>query len=149
MPSPKSAETSVIKFSTKTAGRSPRNRVGKRPDHPDADLIDNCIEYARQITGALISYKIDPTDAEFAAFFDDVAQSRADRALRSALDLPPKTMDGLRAKAALVRTALDDWSGNLDELRQEFLISLADDVIRFQKASFALDHSRTEIVVQK
>ena len=56
-------------------------------------------------------------------------------------------MDGLRAKAALVRTALDDWSGNLDELRQEFLISLADDVIRFQKASIALKQSRTEIVV--
>ena len=144
---PKSAEMAVIKFSTKTAGRSPRNRVGKRPDHPDADLIERCIEYVIQINGALISYKIDPTDAEFAAFFDDVAQSRADRALRSVLDLSPQTMDGLRAKAALIRTALDDWSGNLDELRQEFLISLADDVIRFQKASVALKQSRTEIAV--
>ena len=146
---PKSAETSVIKFSTKTAGRSPRNRVGKRPDHPDADLIENCIEYAMQINGANISYKIEPTDAEFASFTDDVAQSRADRALRLAADCVAKTMDGLRAKAALVRTALDDWSGNLDELRQEFLISLADDVIRFQRASFALEQSRTEIVVPK
>ena len=147
MPSPKSTKTSVIKFPAKTAGRSPRNRVGKRPDHPDADLIENCIGCAMHITGALTSYNIDPTGAEFAAFFDDLAQSRADRALRSALDLPPQTMDGLRAKAALVRTALDDWSGNLDELRQEFLISLADDAIRFQKASVALKQSRTEIAV--
>jgi hypothetical protein len=147
MPSPKSAKTSVIKFPAKSSCAARRSRVGKRPDHPDADLIEHCIEYAMQITGALTSYKIDPTDAEFAAFFDNVAQSRADRALRSALDLPPQTMDGLRAKAAIVRTALDDWSGNLDELRQEFLISLANDVIRFQKASFALKQSCTEIVV--
>ena len=147
MPSPKSAETSVIKFSTKSTGAGRRSRVGKRPDHPDADLIDNCIEYARQITGALISYKIDPTDAEFAAFFDDVAQSRADRALRSVLDLPPQTMDGLRAKAALVRTAVDDWAGDLDELRQEFVKSLADDVIRFQRAARRRSQSRTTIMV--
>ena len=149
MPSPKSAKTSVIEFPAKTAGRSPRNRVGKRPDHPDADLIENCIEYAIQINGALISYKIDPTDAEFAAFFDDVAQSRADRALRSVLDLPPQTMDGLRAKASLVRTAVDDWAGDLDELRQEFVKSLADDVIRFQRAARRRSQSRTTIMVPR
>ena len=147
MPSPKSAKTSVIKFPAKSSCAARRSRVGKRPDHPDADLIENCIGCAMHITGALTSYNIDPTGAEFAAFFDNVAQSRADRALRSVLDLPPQTMDGLRAKASLVRTAVDDWAGDLDELRQEFVKSLADDVIRFQRAARRRSQSRTTIMV--
>jgi hypothetical protein len=132
-------ETPVINFAEKTAGRPQRKRVGKRPDHPDADLIEHCIEYGMQIAAGRAAFPIDPTDAKFAAYFDDLTQSRADRALRAALDMKPRTLDGLRAKASLVEVALGDWEAfdtlAIDELRKKFLISLANDIIRFQRGA--------------
>lgn len=139
----------VINFATKAAGRSPRRRVGRRPDHPDADLIEHCMEYAVQISAGKIAYDVDPTDAKFASFSEDLAQSRADRAMRSILELEPTTVDGVRAKAALVKIAIEDWSGDLDELRQQFLISLADDVIRLQRHARGLKQHLEPIVVPR
>jgi hypothetical protein len=138
----KSTGAPVIDFAIKAApGRSPRRRVVKRPDHPADDLIMNCIEYGMQIAAGRAAYEIDPTDANFASHFDDLSQSRADRALRAALDTQPLTLDGLRAKAALVNIALKDWETFddvlIDELRKKFLISLADDIIRFQRSAMS------------
>jgi hypothetical protein len=132
-------ETPVINFAERTAPRLPRKSVGKRPDHPDADLIEHCIEYAMQIAAGRAAFPIDPTDAKFAAYFDNLTQSRANRALCAALDMEPQTLDGLRAKASLVEVALGDWDAFdtilIDELRKKFLISLANDIIRFHRGA--------------
>src|SRR5882757_9288032 len=117
------AETPIIDFAANAANRAPRRRSSKRPNHPDAYLIDHCIEYAMHISSGKIAYEVDPTDATFAWFRDDLAQGRATRALSAILEIEPVTVDGLRAKAALVKITLEDWDGNLDELRQRFLIS--------------------------
>src|ERR1019366_7075871 len=93
MPSPKSAESSVIKFSAQPARG--RRRVGKRPDHPDADLIEHCIEYAMQISAGRVAYMVDPTDAKFASYCDDLAKARGDRAMNAILDIEPVTVDGV------------------------------------------------------
>ncbi|MCW2112498.1 hypothetical protein ABIF21_007114 [Bradyrhizobium elkanii] len=132
--------TTVIDFAHTGKSRSPRRGVKKRPSHPDADLIENCIECAMQITAGKAPYKIDPTDSEFAAFCDDICRSRADRALRAVLDMSPSTLDGLRAKAGLVEVVMEDWTDypggvQFDELQTTFLLSLAKDVIRFQRAA--------------
>lgn len=135
------AETStIIDFAHVGKSRPPRRSVKKRPSHPDADLIENCIECAMQIAAGKAPYKIDPTDSEFAAFCDDICRSRANRALRDLLDLSPSTLDGLRAKAGLVEVVMDDWqeyggSVNLDELHSTLILSLAKDVIRFQRTA--------------
>jgi hypothetical protein len=54
-------------------------------------------------------------------------------------------MDGLRAKAAIVKLAIDDWEGDLDDLRQRFLISIADDIIRMQRALMSQKRSDVEV----
>jgi hypothetical protein len=58
-------------------------------------------------------------------------------------------MDGMRAKAAIVEMALEDWTSDLDDLRQSFIITLANDVIRFQRASRGLNQHDTVIVVPR
>jgi hypothetical protein len=140
-------ETPVINFAEKTASRPPRKRVGKRPNHPDADLIEYCIEYGMQIAAGKAAFPIDPTNATFAAYFDNLTQSRADRALVSVLDMDPVTLDGLRAKASLVEVAMSDWDAfdsiMIDELRKKFLISLANDINRFQRS--AMDQQTSHI----
>jgi hypothetical protein len=92
-----------------------------------------------QIAAGRAAFPVDPTDAKFAAYFDDLAQSRANRALVAALDMEPATMDGLRAKASLVEVALSDWEAFdttlIDDLRKKFLMSLANDIIRFQRSA--------------
>lgn len=136
-------------FTPQPSMRRNRRRVGKRPVHPDADLIEHCIEYAMQIAAGKAAFPVDPTDAEFAAYFDNLTQSRADRALVAALDIEPSTLDGLRAKASLVHIAMDDWDNfdsiMIDELPKKFLISLADDVVRFQRS--AVDQKTSNIPV--
>lgn len=132
-------QSHVINFAVNATKPQARRRVGKRPDHPDADLIEHCIEYAMQIAAGKAAFPIDPTDATFAAYFDDLTQSRADRALVAALDTEPVTLDGLRAKASLVEIAMSDWDNfdsiMIDRLRKKFLISLAKDVTRFQRSA--------------
>jgi hypothetical protein len=147
MPLPKSAESSVIKFSAQPARC--RRRAGKRPDHPDADLIEHCIEYAMQISAGRVAYMVDPTDAKFASHCDDLAMARGDRAMNAILDIEPVTIDGVKAKAALVKLSIEDWSGDLDELRQCFLISLADDMIRLQRHARGLKQNLEPIVVPR
>ncbi|MDB5579645.1 MAG: hypothetical protein JWR80_4821 [Bradyrhizobium sp.] len=139
----------VINFATANSDRKSERRASKQPDHPDADLIAACIEYATQIHAGQTAYKIDPTDAKFASVADTAAQRRADRAMVQILDLPPRTMDGMRAKAAIVEMALEDWTSDLDDLRQNFIITLANDVIRFQRASRGLNQHDTVIVVPR
>jgi|GEM_PF-2077601 len=134
-------QAAVIDFAQIGKSRPPRRGVKKRPNHPDADLIEHCIEYGMQIAAGKASYKVDPTDSEFASFCDDICQSRADRALRAVLEMSPSTLDGLRAKAELVEIATNDWAAfddvAFDELRTKFLLSLAKDVIRFQRLAMS------------
>jgi hypothetical protein len=134
-----STATPVINFATANSDRKSARRASKQPDHPDADLIAACIEYATQVHAGQIAYKIDPTDAKFASVADTV----------QILDLPPRTMDGMRAKAAIVEMALEDWTSDLDDLRQSFIITLANDVIRFQRASRGLNQHDTVVVVPR
>jgi (p)ppGpp synthase/HD superfamily hydrolase len=134
-----STATPVINFATANSDRKSARRASKQPDHPDADLIAACIEYATQVHAGQIAYKIDPTDAKFASVADTV----------QILDLPPRTMDGMRAKAAIVEMALEDWTCDLDDLRQSFIITLANDVIRFQRASRGLNQHDTVVVVPR
>ncbi|PAY07163.1 hypothetical protein CK489_15290 [Bradyrhizobium sp. UFLA03-84] len=138
--SEQATQAAVIDFAQIDKPRSTRRSVKRRPAHPDADLIENCIECAMQIAAGKAPYKIDPTDSEFAALSDDISRSRADRALRAALDLSPTTLDGLRAKAGLVEAIMDDLSNfpgdiQLDELQSALVLSLVKDVIHFQRAA--------------
>jgi hypothetical protein len=140
----------VIDFAAPAAARKTRRRIGKRPDHPDADLIEHCIEYAMQINAGRVAYNIDPTDAKFASFSDDLAKSRADRAMAAILEIEPVTIDGIRAKAGLIKTAMEDWEGvPLEGEIQTFLISLADDLIRLQRHSWQLKQNLEVIVVTR
>ena len=139
----------VINFAEKTKKPRPPKRASRRPDHPDADLIEHCIEYASQIKIAEVGYEIDPTDSEFASFTDDLAQSRAGRAMRQIIEMQPATMDGLRAKANIVAMCIDDWNGELQPLQRSFLASLADDVIRFQRVSASLHPNDVPVPVSE
>lgn len=138
----------IIDFATKTAKPKSPRRVSRRPDHPDAGLIEHCIEYASQTKAAEVCYLIDPTDSEFAAFADDLSRSRANRAMRQALELAPVTMDGLRAKAAVVVHCIDEWGGELTDMHRQFLASLAEDVIRFQRVSTSLHQNDVPVQVE-
>jgi hypothetical protein len=141
-----SSAAQVINFAeTKKKPRSVRK--AKQSDHPDAELIECCMEYAAQIKIAEVGYLIDPTDSEFAEFADNLAQSRARRAMTQLLDLAPTTMDGLRAKAAIVAICIEDWNGAIEGIPREFVVSLAEDVIRFQRASVAMKQNDVPLEV--
>lgn len=145
MTTAQSTPAEVINFAAVGTSRPARRNVKKRPVHMDADLIEHCIEYGMQINAAQAAYKVDPTDSEFASFFDDLCRSRANRAMRAVLELPPKTLDGLRAKAELIQIVCKDWeslhgSVELDELRTEFVHSLASDIVRLQRAAYKTSH---------
>jgi hypothetical protein len=142
----RSTETPVLNFATATA-RSRRKPLSLRVTHPDAGLIESCIEYAMEMAGTQIAYEVDPTDSDFAAFFDTKAQGRGEKALQFITECEARTMDGLRAKAAIVETVLQDWNDNLEKLGHDFLVSLARDVIRHQQASIGRKTSRDVIVV--
>lgn len=137
----------IIDFAVRTAKPRPTKRASKRPEHPDAELIEHCIEYASQIKVAEVGYEIDPTDSDFASFSDTLAQSRATRAMRQIVELKPNTMDGLRAKANIVAMCIDDWNGELQPLQRSFLTSLAEDVIRFQRVSASLHQNDVPVQV--
>jgi hypothetical protein len=146
-----SAQAPVINFAGRTDDRKKTRRQGQRrlpavvSDHPDSILITACIEYAMQIRAAQVTYEIDPTDSEFAAFMDPAAQGKARARLAVIMNNKPTTMDGLRAKAALMPIILEDWSGDLDKIEIGFLTSVTDDVVRFQKAACRMNQSDTVI----
>ncbi len=138
------ADVLTPNFATQPKGRARRRR---QASHVDADLIDLCIEYGMQIAAGRAAYEIDPTDSDFAHIADNIAQARAGRAMTAILEREPLTIDGVRAKAAIVKLAIEDWSGDLDDLRQNFIISLADDVVRLQRHARGLKCNQEIIVV--
>lgn len=138
-------------FSAAATTRPPRAKRSRPalPDHPDAKLIGHCIEYAVHVSSGAMAYTIDPTDAEFASPYDSKVIRLADRALAAILECEAVTIDGVRAKARLVSIMLKDWGSHLDDLREQFLISLADDVVRLQRHARGLDRHLTPIVVPR
>ena len=131
MPSPKSAETSVVKFSPKSAGRAPRyrKRTAGRPDHPDANLIQACLDCAYATGGIKEAFHADPTgNSDFAQPMDERALRTARKSVNFAANYSPSTIDGLRAKAAIVRMVLEIESDT--ESAAPFFKSLADDIRR-------------------
>jgi hypothetical protein len=140
MPS-QSAKSSIVKFAH-------RERAAKRPAHPDAKLINACIEYCMALSGAEAAFKTDPTDSHFAVPAAEEAETRAAVALALATKIEPITTDGLRAKAACVAEALGKCDNYLDEISSEFLLSLAADVIRFHRAANEQElHSTSKVMV--
>jgi hypothetical protein len=132
MPSPKSAETSVVKFPAKTPARMPRTEATERPNHPDADLIKACMAYASAIAGTKAAFDVDPTgDSDFAQPLDERALRAAHKNQHLAANCSPSTIDGLRAKAAVVEMILETET-DADSVKP-FLKSLADDIERLCK----------------
>ena len=132
MPSPKSAEASVIKFSTKSTGRAPRKRPADRPSHQDGDLITACVAFAAAIGGSKAAFRVDPTgNADFAQAMDDRALREARRSMYVAARLSSSTFDGLRAKAAIVGLSLETETDT--PTAKLFMQSLADDIKRLCK----------------
>jgi hypothetical protein len=125
-------DTAVIDFSTQTGAARKRRPNPVRSVHPDADLIETCIEVASHIAAGAAAFVVDPTDSDFANGADTRAQARAMRNLSKLYEMEADSFDGLRAKAELIPILLKDWNGHFDEIGQKFLISIADDVRRLQ-----------------
>ena len=99
--------------------------------HPDAKLIQACVDFAIAMRGASGAYEIDPTgNNDFAQAIDSKLLAQADDAQAVITRRAPSTIDGLRAKAMILKMAIDldcDETGALSG-------SLAEDVKRFHKA---------------
>jgi hypothetical protein len=138
----------VINFATATGGKKPRlyDRIAA---HPDAVLIENCIKYVAEISSAREPiFVVDPTgDNDFAGAFTTKARNRADRALTLITAGEPQTMDGLRAKAAIMDPMLAVCDGLLEAIDHDFLASLARDVIRLHRASQVTGQSAANAAV--
>jgi hypothetical protein len=138
----------VINFANAGATRKPTRRDVAYPPHPDAILIAACIEYASYMAFAAAGYAIDPTDADFAAVSDDAARAKADTALRIAQKTCPETLDGLRAKSALVYSIAGKNSATGSSLglpERMFLASLADNIRHFHDISAAKGEERKPV----
>lgn len=124
-----SAKPTIINFAV--AG-VPRARNAKLPDHPDAELIQACLNYAIAMRGASGAYEADPTgDNDFAAAADTRLLKQAAKEQDVIAASHATTLDGLRAKAAAA-----DIAANLDrDCAPSFLRSLAADVIRIHRAT--------------
>lgn len=100
--------------------------------HPDADLIRACVRFGIAVRGSSGGFEADPTgDCIFASAKSEALLKRAEKEWRFASNYLPSTMDGLRAKAAIVEMAIDIDQPSL----KAFLRSFADDVVRFHRAS--------------
>jgi hypothetical protein len=116
-----------------------------RKTHPNRTLIENCVDYAVHMQGALAGFDVDPTDSEYASATDSIFRARARRHLVSATRIKACTIDGLRAKAALIPIIIASAAGCLEEPEAKFLQSLATDIVRIQRASRHADQSRNKI----
>jgi hypothetical protein len=142
------SSAAVVDFAT-VSNIKPR-RPAQRISHPDAELIENCIAYAVTVTGISAAFKVDPTDAKFAEVTLKKADRRAERLMGEILALPAKTVDGARAKTALVDIVLYHFEGcAIDGLHLDFISSIAKDVAIVQQAASALKQSDTVLVVPK
>jgi hypothetical protein len=89
------------------------------------------------VQGAGAAYVVDPTDAEFASDADAAFLNRADRALAFIIANQAKTLEGISAKAAIVRSMLGHGNRLMKPLyprEVEFLQKLAEEVVIWQKA---------------
>lgn len=127
------AETPVVNFATMTTNcRKPQGIDPEAVEHPDAALIQACVNFAAAMRGASGAFEVDPTvDCDIAQAVDKRLMRQASKEQALITASRPNTWDGLRAKAAVVDMALD-----LDrEDMPSFLRSLAADVIRFHRAT--------------
>ncbi|NGX99831.1 MAG: hypothetical protein G4V63_33025, partial [Candidatus Afipia apatlaquensis] len=76
-----------------------RKPAGRHPDHA---LISHAIEYVAHMKGADAGYNVDPTDSDIAAPFDTKHRAVARLAFSRLTKLKANTIDGLRAKAAVM-----------------------------------------------
>jgi hypothetical protein len=133
MPSPKSAQTSVVKFPAKSRSRAPLVRRAKWPNHPDDVLIGACVAYAYAMGGIRAAFPADPTgDKDFVQSIDGHALLAARRNMHRAANLFASTLDGLRAKAFIVSIVLDNETDTASV--SPFLKSLAHDIERLYVA---------------
>lgn len=124
------SEPTVVDFSA--AATAKRRSAGLETTHPDTALIKACIDFAVAVRGASGAFEVDPTaDNDFASKLDVVLLRRAEKQQALIVSLRPRTLDGLRAKAAAADMALTfdlDASANL-------LSSLCTDIAKFHRAS--------------
>jgi hypothetical protein len=121
-----------VDFSVAAAAAT-KSQVSKlKVDHPDATLIQACINFAIAMRGASGAFEVDPTvDCDLAQAADKRLMRQASKEQSLIAATRPSTLDGLRAKAAIVDMALD-----LDRDDMSFFLrSLAADVIRFHRAA--------------
>lgn len=108
-----------------------RHVVQSTSAHPDAEIIETCIAFAVAAGGIAAAFKVDPTgECDFASKRDTVYLRQEERLLAALVEMKPVTMDGLRAKAAIVEMVIDQRS----EGQEQFFKSLAADVISMQRA---------------
>lgn len=131
--SDRASKPNVVDFSTAaTAGRAPRSRRATLPDHPDAELIQACVEFGIAVQGMNGGFEVDPTDdADFAQRMDSALLKRARKQQELIATLRPTTLDGLLAKAVVANMAR---ACDLDQ-SSALLSSLCTDVAQVHRSS--------------
>lgn len=127
------SEPTVVNFTTAaTASRAPGSRRASLPDHPDAELIQACVEFGIAVRGASGAFEADPTgDNDFAQRMDSALLKRARKQQELIATLRPTTLDGLRAKATVANMAR---TFDLDQ-SSALLSSLCTDVAQIHRSS--------------
>ncbi|MCB1393846.1 hypothetical protein [Nitrobacter sp.] len=131
--SERASKPNVVDFTTAaTASRAPGSRRAHLPDHPDAELIQACVEFGIAVRGASGGFEADPTgDNEFAQRMDTALLKRARKQQKLIATLRPTTLDGLRAKATVANMAR---TFDLDQ-SSALLSSLCTDVTQVHRSS--------------
>lgn len=131
--SDRASKPNVADFTTAaTASRAPGSRRANLPDHPDAELIQACVEFGIAVQGMNGGFEVDPTDdADFAQRMDSALLNRARKRQELIATLRPTTLDGLRAKATVANMAR---SSDLDQ-SSALLSSLCTDVANVHRYS--------------
>lgn len=129
----RASKPNVVDFSTAAAaGRAPGARRANLPDHPDAELIQACVEFGIAVRGASGGFEADPTgDNDFAQRMDATLLKRARKQQELIATFRPTTLDGLRAKATAANMAL---TFDLDR-SSVLLSSLCTDVAQVHRSS--------------
>lgn len=115
------------KAESKTIAKVKNDKPAK---HPDAELIEACMDFATALYGSSGAFDVDPTeDCEFASTRDTRALKRADDARSIITSYLPKTLDGLCAKAQAAQVC------NKYDIQEapSFNASVANDVVRFHR----------------
>lgn len=146
----KSTTPTKLKHTKRRQRAAPPQDKAEKSTYLDAALIRQCIIIKTEMAAFHGGWDADPDGNNI--HVQEIAyphSRRAKQAIIAAGNMQAKTWAGVAAKAAAMKTILDDESGGLEVHSENFYRSFALDVYRMSKALSEIERRKTESAGEK